>query len=327
MRAGITETDVWNAADALLLQGARPTIERVRQQIGRGSPNTVSPHLDTWFRHLGARIQDPGAFSAAPAWPDPVQQIAAQFWETALTTARGEAAVLVEASLASAQAAVAAERDKASAAAQDAVQARARASVLTAALAASEAALADERQAHAVTGARRDDARASLAGLQATLAQAAAQSAEQLRPAQSQALAADDRASATERRVALELDRERMARIKSDKRASVLETTLDAERRAAAVHREAQAGALAELGARAEQLARELRTQESERSALADSLAATEVDASRQRREAELARGEAAAMRLAVEQLGRQGPGAGSISARAAARRRLVRRP
>lgn len=84
----ITEGDVWKAADTLLLEGARPTIERVRQKIGRGSPNTVSPYLDTWFRSLGARIKDPLAFSAPPAAPDPVQQLAQHLWETALATAR-----------------------------------------------------------------------------------------------------------------------------------------------------------------------------------------------------------------------------------------------
>lgn len=92
MATGITETDVWSAADALLLEGARPTIERVRQKIGRGSPNTVSPHLETWFRALGARIKDPGAFAASPAIPDPVAQAAAHFWEAALSEARAEQA-------------------------------------------------------------------------------------------------------------------------------------------------------------------------------------------------------------------------------------------
>lgn len=87
---GITETDVWQAADALLLEGARPTIERVRQKVGRGSPNTVSPYLDTWFRKLGARIKDPMAFSAPPAIPDPVHQAALHFWEAALATARAQ---------------------------------------------------------------------------------------------------------------------------------------------------------------------------------------------------------------------------------------------
>lgn len=88
---GISKTDVWNAADALLLEGARPTIERVRQKIGRGSPNTVSPHLDTWFEHLGGRIKDPGAFSAPPSEPDEIQQLAKHFWERALATAREQA--------------------------------------------------------------------------------------------------------------------------------------------------------------------------------------------------------------------------------------------
>lgn len=92
MATGITETDVWTAADALLLEGARPTIERVRLKIGRGSPNTVSPHLETWFRALGARIKDPGAFAAAPAIPDPITQAATHFWETALAEARAEQA-------------------------------------------------------------------------------------------------------------------------------------------------------------------------------------------------------------------------------------------
>ncbi len=92
MATGITESDVWTAADALLLEGARPTIERVRQKIGRGSPNTVSPHLDTWFRSLGARIKDPGAFSAAPDIPDPIAQAAAHFWEAALAAARADQA-------------------------------------------------------------------------------------------------------------------------------------------------------------------------------------------------------------------------------------------
>lgn len=73
MPRGITQDDVWKACDALLLEGARPTIERVRQKIGSGSPNTVSPFLETWFKNLGGRIKDPGAFAAPPELPDPVR--------------------------------------------------------------------------------------------------------------------------------------------------------------------------------------------------------------------------------------------------------------
>jgi chromosome segregation ATPase len=94
---GISETDVWQAADALLLEGARPTIERVRLKIGRGSPNTVSPYLETWFKHLGARIADPQAFSSPPALPDPISQAATYFWEAAMTQARAEVAATLEA--------------------------------------------------------------------------------------------------------------------------------------------------------------------------------------------------------------------------------------
>jgi len=93
---GINETDVWQAADALLLEGARPTIERVRMKIGRGSPNTVSPHLDTWFRSLGARIVDPKAFSAPPTLPDVVNQAATHVWEAAMAAARSEAAAVLD---------------------------------------------------------------------------------------------------------------------------------------------------------------------------------------------------------------------------------------
>jgi hypothetical protein len=54
---GIQESDVWSAADELLAEGQRPTIERVRQKIGRGSPNTVSPMLERWFATLGKRLR------------------------------------------------------------------------------------------------------------------------------------------------------------------------------------------------------------------------------------------------------------------------------
>ena len=49
---GIQEAQVWGAADALLHEGLRPTIERVRQKIGSGSANTVSPMLERWFATL-----------------------------------------------------------------------------------------------------------------------------------------------------------------------------------------------------------------------------------------------------------------------------------
>jgi chromosome segregation ATPase len=61
MPRGITEDDVFAAADALLIRGERPTIERVRQTLGRGSPNTVNRLLDTWWTRLASRMNDRSA--------------------------------------------------------------------------------------------------------------------------------------------------------------------------------------------------------------------------------------------------------------------------
>lgn len=58
MPKGFTQEDVFGAADTLLARGERPTIERVRQEIGRGSPNTVNPLLDAWWGSLSARIRN-----------------------------------------------------------------------------------------------------------------------------------------------------------------------------------------------------------------------------------------------------------------------------
>lgn len=56
MARGVTEQDVFEAADALLVRGERPTIDRVRDHIGRGSPNTINPMLDAWWLALGKRV-------------------------------------------------------------------------------------------------------------------------------------------------------------------------------------------------------------------------------------------------------------------------------
>jgi len=55
MARGISEQDVFEAADKLLARGERPTIERVRNEMGRGSPNTVNRLLDGWWTTLSAR--------------------------------------------------------------------------------------------------------------------------------------------------------------------------------------------------------------------------------------------------------------------------------
>lgn len=85
MAKGITEEDVTEAADALLSAGQRPTIERVRLKLGRGSPNTVNRHLDTWWTGLAKRV---GAGSEESGAPKEVLKLANRLWERAVATAQ-----------------------------------------------------------------------------------------------------------------------------------------------------------------------------------------------------------------------------------------------
>jgi hypothetical protein len=58
----------------------------VRQKIGSGSPNTVSPMLERWFATLGKRLDGRGASLAdgeAHQLPLGIVQAAKLFWDTA----------------------------------------------------------------------------------------------------------------------------------------------------------------------------------------------------------------------------------------------------
>lgn len=88
---GVQQDDVWGAADALLAEGLRPTIERVRLKIGRGSPNTVSPMLEGWFATLGRRLGAGNTQQGAGTLPAPVLKAASNLWEFAVVSAHEEA--------------------------------------------------------------------------------------------------------------------------------------------------------------------------------------------------------------------------------------------
>ena len=87
---GITSNDVDRAADALLREGERPTIERIRARLGRGSPNTINPLLDAWWRRLAGRL-DAGP-AALHRLPEPVLLAAEGLWMQTLDEARRRAA-------------------------------------------------------------------------------------------------------------------------------------------------------------------------------------------------------------------------------------------
>jgi hypothetical protein len=79
---GITQSDVSHAADSLLRAGDRPTIEKVRAKIGKGSPNTINPMLDAWWKTLSARLDSGPA--ALHRLPETVAHIAEALWMQAL---------------------------------------------------------------------------------------------------------------------------------------------------------------------------------------------------------------------------------------------------
>ena len=119
-RNGVTQQDINAAADALLVAGERPTTERVRGALGRGSPNTIAPLLDGWWADLGQRLAQR---LVLPAVPDEVSAAFAQVWEAALAAgkAHAEAAIAPERAaladvIATVEARVVAERDLAAAA-------------------------------------------------------------------------------------------------------------------------------------------------------------------------------------------------------------------
>jgi hypothetical protein len=85
-RPGVGFADVEKAADALLREGTRPTLDRLRERMGRGSPNTIQPLLDQWWKTLSARL-DAGP-AALHRIPESVAHIVEALWLQLLAEAR-----------------------------------------------------------------------------------------------------------------------------------------------------------------------------------------------------------------------------------------------
>jgi septal ring factor EnvC (AmiA/AmiB activator) len=87
-RSGITQAQVNEAADALLRGGERPTIERVRQALGTGSPNTLVRLLEEWWSDLGRRLDAQATRLTLPDAPEAVVAAASQLWLAAVEHAQ-----------------------------------------------------------------------------------------------------------------------------------------------------------------------------------------------------------------------------------------------
>jgi len=86
---GVTASDVERAADALLRTGERPTIEKIRTTLKGGSPNTINPLLDAWWKRLSARLDSGPA--ALHRLPESVAHVAEALWMQALDEGRRRA--------------------------------------------------------------------------------------------------------------------------------------------------------------------------------------------------------------------------------------------
>jgi hypothetical protein len=84
--ARITVADVHAAADALLVNGQKPTNQGVRAKLGRGSPNTIQQYLDDWWALLGQRVM--GSPAEPLALPKPVSDLLISVWTTSLREAQ-----------------------------------------------------------------------------------------------------------------------------------------------------------------------------------------------------------------------------------------------
>lgn len=81
MANGVPETEVFKAADAVLARGERPTVERVRTELGRGSPARVGQLLEQWWEQLTQRLK---GHALLPELPGEVAQAFAEAWRVAL---------------------------------------------------------------------------------------------------------------------------------------------------------------------------------------------------------------------------------------------------
>ena len=88
-RRGVGQGDVSHAADTLFRAGDRPTVEKVRAKIGRGSPNTIGPMLDAWWSTLASRLDDGPA--TLHRLPESVAHVCEALWLQALDEGRRRA--------------------------------------------------------------------------------------------------------------------------------------------------------------------------------------------------------------------------------------------
>jgi hypothetical protein len=83
---GVSALDVQRAADTLLRLGQKPSIAALREQLGGGSPNTLGPLLEKYWKSLGMRI--PAGPEALERVPESLARLTEALWLRAVNEAR-----------------------------------------------------------------------------------------------------------------------------------------------------------------------------------------------------------------------------------------------
>ena len=92
--SAISVLDVQRAADALLRQGIKPSVAAVRDQLGGGSPNTLTPLLSKYWETLGQRLgAGPESLERVP---ESLARVTELLWRRALEEARERSKLLQE---------------------------------------------------------------------------------------------------------------------------------------------------------------------------------------------------------------------------------------
>lgn len=114
--AGITDKDVFTAADELAAQGVRPTQTAVREHLGGGSFATIGPALKKWKEAQREREQhELTAVELPDELSEALQVLGGRVWQAAIAAA--------EAKLAAERAALAKAREELEAEAAEAAEA------------------------------------------------------------------------------------------------------------------------------------------------------------------------------------------------------------
>src|ERR1700722_10860966 len=91
-QGGISGLDIQRAADALLRQGTKPSVAALREQLGGGSPNTITPLLAKYWEALGARLgAGPDSLERVP---ESLARVTELLWRRALDEARERLKIL-----------------------------------------------------------------------------------------------------------------------------------------------------------------------------------------------------------------------------------------